>query len=255
MGKRSLWALIGVIGWAGVLFALQLPRLKQQLAKNEPINPQRIQAVEVLQRDRLNFRRIMPAFGYDNLVSSWTFLGFLHYFGNSPVRQVAGYSVVPEFFEVIVHRDPYFRLPYQFLSSSVTLFAGQPAETVRLLDKGLSQMNPQLPPDSFWLWRYKAVDELLFLGDNASAIQSLEQAAAWASRSPAPDAERSVQAALRIADFLRQDPDSREVRANSWRLIWYNALTEEVRQHAEAQIEALGYRTTRDDDTLNILSE
>lgn len=252
MGKTRLGTWVLLMLCAGGLLALQLPRLHQQLTVAEQVDSSRLQATDALQRDRLRLRRLMPAFGYDNLVSSWTFLGFLHYFGNRRVREVTGYSAVPDFFEVIVQRDPYFRLPYQFLSSSVTLFAGQPTETVRLLEQGLSQMTPMLPPDSFWLWRYKAVDELLFLGDNDSAIQSLEQAAAWASRSTAPDAERSVQVALRIATFLRQDPENREVRANAWRLIWYNALSEEVRQYAETQIEALGYRVIREGESLTV---
>lgn len=250
--KRVLAPLaIASVSLVGIA-SLQWPRLRTQLGADEPDRTEQIQAAERLQRDRLQLRKVVPAFGFDNLVSGWTFLNFLYYFGNREARQLTGYGVTPAFFDVITQRDPYFRLSYQFLSSSVTLFAGQPAETVALLERGIAAMDPTFPPDSFWLWRYKAVDELLFLGDVEAAVQSLEQAAVWASQSPVPSAERSAQRARQTAAFLRQDPDSREVRANAWRLVWANAVTEEVRQYVQTQIEALGYRVRRDGESLRI---
>ena len=233
------------------LAALQLPRLRSQLTQSA-IDSETLQTKEALQRDRLILWQTMPSFGFDNLIADWTFLNFLQYFGNTESRQVVGYTALPEFFQVIVQRDPYFRLSYQFLSSSVTLFAGQPEETINLLEQGLSHMTPTFPEDSYWLWRYKAVDELLFLGDTAAAIDSFEQAVIWASQSPAPEADRSAATAQRIVDFLRQDPDSRQVRASSWMMIWSNAINEGVRQYAEEQLEALGYRVRREENRLQL---
>lgn len=244
------WLMVAI--WAGGLVALQVPRLRSLSAGSTVPEPQALQAAEVIQRERLQLWQHLPVLGFENLVASWTFLNFIHYFGNREARRVTGYTVTPDFFDVIVRRDPFFRLPYQFLSSSVTLFAGQPTATVRLLERGLAAMTPTFPTDSFWLWRYKAVDELLFLGDTDAAIQSLEKAVEWAQQSPAPDAERSAYIARQTAQFLQQDPDSRQVRANAWALVWNNAIDEEVRQYAQAQIESLGFLVTRNGDSLQI---
>ena len=249
--KKTLGALVTAAICIGGLTSLQLPRLRSHLTDAE-LDPQVLQAEEALQRDRLRLWKTMPVFGFDNLIANAAFLNFLQYFGYSEARQVTGYTVLPEFFEVIVQRDPYFRLSYQFLSSSVTLFAGQPATTVSLLEQGLSHMTPTFPENSFWLWQYKAVDELLFLGDIEAAIQSQENTAVWASQSPDPDASRYAVSAQSTAAFLRENPDSREVRVNSWMMVWSNAIHEDVRQYAQSQIEALGYRVTREGNTLQI---
>jgi hypothetical protein len=249
--KQALGSVLAAVVCVSGLAALQWPRLRSQLREPD-VSPESLQAQEVLQRDRLRILKTLPTLGFDNLIADWAFLNFLQYFGNTEARQVTGYQVTPEFFSVIVRRDPFFRLAYRYLSSTVTLFAGQPAQTVSLLEQGLSHMSPQFPPDSFWLWRLKAVDELLFLGDTDAAIESFEQNAAWAAQSPVPEAADHAASAQRIADFLRQDPANRQVRANSWLMVWSNSINEEVRQYAEQQIEALGFRTIREGNSLRI---
>ncbi|MGF1521945.1 MAG: hypothetical protein ACFBSF_06450 [Leptolyngbyaceae cyanobacterium] len=249
--KKTLSALITIVVCMGGLAWLQRPRLQLQLVDTDT-NPEIVQETEALERDRLRLWQTMPTLGFDNLIADWAFLGFLQYFGNTEARQATGYTVSPEFFEVIVKHDPYFRLPYRFLSSSVTLFAAQPNTTTRLLEQGLSHMTPTFPEDSFWLWRYKAVDEFLFLGDPEAAINSFEESAEWAAQSPIEDAEQYAARAERTADFLRQDPDSRQVQANSWVMVWANAINENVRQFAQSQIEALGYQVTRNGSSLQL---
>ena len=263
--KKALTALITAAICTSGLVLLQLPRLQSHPAQTElssdnssPLedDPETIKAIaeqaEALQLDRLKIWHGLPNLGFDNLVADWAFLGFLQYFGNAEERNLTGYAASPEFFQVIIEHDPYFRLPYRFLSSSVTLFAGQPQETIRLLEQGLAKVKPTFPADSFWLWRYKAVDELLFLGDIQAAINSFEKSAEWAAQSPAKDADRYVTTAQRSANFLRQNPDSREVQANSWMMIWANAINENVRQFVESQIEALGYQVSREGSSLQL---
>lgn len=257
--KKTLSAIVIAVACMGGLTALQWPHLRSNLqataSEAQDITEaerQVMQTEEALRRDRLQLWQNVPVFGFDNLAANWTFLNFLQYFGNTEERQTIGYAATPDFFDVIIHRDPYFRLSYRFLSSAVTLFAGQPTETVRLLEQGLTHLTPSFPEDSFWLWRYKAVDELLFLGDAEAAIQSLDNAAEWASQSPSEDAENSALRASRTATFLRQNPDSRQVQANSWVMVWANAINENVRQYAEGQIEALGYQVLRDGGSIQI---
>ena len=257
--KKTFIAIITATLCLGGLASLQWYRMQSQLtaanldSQTLTEEEQRlIQEQEELHRNRLQFWQTMPVFGFENLVADWTFLNFLNYFGDNQARQTTGYTATPDFFGVIVQRDPYFRLSYRFLSSAVTLFAAQPTETVSLLDQGLSYMTPTFPEDSFWLWRYKAVDQLLFLNDTAAAIQSYETSAEWAAASPIPDAERYVTSAQRTAEFLRQDPESRQVKANSWIMVWANAINESVRQHAQEQIEALGYEVIREGASIRL---
>ncbi|NER82227.1 MAG: hypothetical protein F6K42_22225 [Leptolyngbya sp. SIO1D8] len=249
--KKTLSALITAILCVSGLAALQLPRLRSHLANTE-LNAQTIQAEEALQQERLQLWKTMPVFGFDNLVADWAFLNFLQYFGHAEARELTGYTVSPDLFSTMIQRDPYFRQVYQFLSSSVTLFAGQPAETVALVEKGLSHMTPTFPEDSFWLWRYKAVDELLFLGEVEAAIASLDKSAEWADQSPMEDANLYVASAQRLATFLRENPNSRQGRVNAWFLVWNNGINQQVRQYAQSQIEALGYRMIEDENGIRL---
>lgn len=249
--KKTLGAWLTLVVWISGLAALQWPRLQRQLATTE-LSPQAVEAQEAVLRDRLTLWRTMPVFGFDNLVADWAYLNFFQYFGHREARQMTGYTALPDFFAVMVQRDPYFSRPYRYLSSSVTLFAGQPQETIRLLEQALAQVTPRFPDDAFWLWRYKAMDELLFLGEIDAAIQSLEQNAEWASQSLDPQASRHAASARSLAEFLRRDPDSRQVQASGWTMIWGNAINEEVRHYAERQLEALGYRVIREGTSLRL---
>jgi len=70
----------------------------------------------------------------------------LQYFGNREHRDVTGYGLSGDFFEVIIDREPYAYDPYIFLSSSLTLYAAQPERAVELQAKGLQSLTPELPP-------------------------------------------------------------------------------------------------------------
>ncbi|MGB3312726.1 MAG: hypothetical protein WA939_13865 [Nodosilinea sp.] len=188
----------------------------------------------------LQLAQKMPTFGFDNLVADWTFLQFLQYFGDSEVRTTAGYNLSPEFFEVIIAKDPFYRQFYLFLSGSVSNFAAQPQESVNLIADGLAHLSPTLPNDSFYIWRYKAIDELLFLGDGAAARQSFQTAADWASQSDHPDAELMVANSQATANFLARNPDSKMAQVNAWAGVLSNALDDATRQQAIDRINALG---------------
>ena len=57
---------------------------------------------------RLQMAQQVPSFGFDNLIADWYFLGFLQYFGDQEIRQETGYQVSPDFFRIILDRDPRF---------------------------------------------------------------------------------------------------------------------------------------------------
>lgn len=241
-----------MVALGGGLTALQLPRLQARTTP-QPLDPAEVAAIQDLTAAQLQLRASLPTLGFDNLIANWTFLGFIQYFGDSEARALSDYSVAPDFFEVIVKRDPYFTLPYVFLSSSITLYAAQPATTIRLLDQGIARLFPTFPPDSFRVVRYKAIDELLFLGNPDQARETLLKTAEWADQSPLPEADNAAAVSRRTAAFLEANPDSLEAQVNGWLMIWSNAVNEEVQALAVAEIQALGFDLVLDNGRATIV--
>lgn len=182
----------------------------------------------------------LPALGFDNLLSNWVFLSFLQYFGDFDTRDFVGYGLSPDFFEVIVERDPYFMDTYLYLTNAVSVYAGQPQKSIYLMDKGLITMSPNLPARSYFIWRYKGTDQLLFVGDNQAAQTSFQTAADWATQSSDQEAPLVAQLSQRTANFLATDPNSRPAVINGWMNVLSRAIDDNVRKEAIAQIEALG---------------
>lgn len=224
---------------AGLLLAvvwLQGQRLQtMQSTEAQPLPILQLQD----QRDQaqLLLRRRMPTFGYDNMIANWTFLNFLQYFGNMEVRGQLGYRLSPEFFEVIVDRDPRFFMPYLYMSSSISIYSGMPERTVEIMDRGLAVMTPQIPENSYFVWRNKAIDQLLFLGDSEGARQSFEIAADWADQSNDPDV---AQLSRQTAAFLAQNPSSREAQISGWIQVATNAVDDITFDLAIERLESLG---------------
>lgn len=189
---------------------------------------------------QLEFTLTLPAFGFDNLLADWTFLNFLQYFGDSDQRTHLGHALSLDFFAVIVDRDPYFIDTYLYLTNSISIYAGQPLESIRLMEKGLVSLTPQSPPRSFFVWRHKATDELLFLGDTQAAKKSYETAASWAEQSPAQDATLVARLSRQTVHFLEADPNSRPAQINAWSEVLLRATDENIKQAAISQIEQLG---------------
>jgi hypothetical protein len=251
MGR--LWHNLVVAGLCiGGLAALQLPRLAAHTTASS-VDPEVETAAQDLLVAQLDLLASAPSLGFDNLVADWTFLSFLQYFGNSEVRSETGYRAAPKFFDVIVGRDPYFQLFYLYLSGTVSLFAGQPEATVEILEKGLDSLSPQFPPDSYSIWRYKAIDELLFLGDLEAARASFLTAADWAEQSPLPGSNDSARRSRNTAEFLRQNPDSSEAQVNAWLQVWNNAVNDDVRQSVQAEIRELGYDLVFEGDRVQVV--
>ena len=101
-------------------------------------------------------------------------------------------------------------------------------------------MSPETIPKSYLVWRYKATDELLFVGDTQAAKESHETAVDWAERSSDPDADFIAKLSRQTAAFLATDPNSKPAQFNSWSQVLLRATDNTIRQEAIAQIEALG---------------
>ncbi|MFG6100441.1 hypothetical protein SPB21_34710 [Leptothoe sp. ISB3NOV94-8A] len=233
--KSSVFALLSIFSIATIQFS------SFQRFKNDGYNTAIVaEWNEELFEQQLVLSNSLPKFGYENFYAGWKFLRFLQYFGDSKLRRESGYSLSTYYFESIVDNDPLFEGAYLFLVNTLSMYLGAPEESIRLMEKGLKSMSPSLPPRSFFIWRHKATDELLFLGDTRAAKSSHEIAADWAEKSP--DEEGAFVAALsrKTIRFLETDPSSRPAQIGAWSDVLARATDDNIRQKAIDNIQALG---------------
>ncbi len=176
LSRQNLSQLLGTsivaLLCVAAIAALQVPYLSSLSNKSNTASVAELKREVESERLRLNLLEKFPSFGFDNLVADWFFLNFVQYFGDDAARAKTGYNLSPEYFEIILARDPYFLDAYFFLSGSTTLYAGMPERTVALMSQGLKFLSPKVPPKSYYVWLYKATDELLFIGDAQAAKQT-----------------------------------------------------------------------------------
>ena len=212
---------------------------KKQLTEITKIKTENYTKQEKVQKTRLNLLKDSPSFGFDNLVANLTFLDFVQYFGDYDARRQLGSGLAPDYFEAIVNHDPRFVGAYLHLAPASTMFAGQPQKTVAIMSEGLKSMNPELDK-SYLVWTYKAVDELLFLGDQKAARNSYLTGAKWATYHTDERSKAIGNRAKETAQFLASNPDSKKAQASSWMMIFSNARDQQTRQMALQRIESLG---------------
>ncbi len=226
---------------AGVgIFFLQRNYLQTVVA---PATLQATQAEQAMRREaqQLTLLKTLPDFGFRNLIANWLFFNYLQYFGNGEARQFTGYGLSGDYLEVILQHDPYYYLFHYFPATGASLFAGQAERVVALQDQYLrTVLSPSLPPEAYYLWRNKGIDELLFLGDVTAARESYSIAADWAELSPLPDSERSAPGFRNTAAFLATYPDATQPRINAWAQILSSAPDQKTRLLAVENIRSLG---------------
>jgi hypothetical protein len=232
-------SLIGLLCIVAV-WALQMPQLNRLKNGLETSLPEALRQEVELENLRLNLLQKTPAFGYDNLFADWTFLYFLQYFGDDKARDMTGYSLSPKYFEIIVDRDPRFLGTYIGLSTSISMYAGMPEKSVALMEQGLKSMSPKNPPNSYYVWRYKAIDELLFLGNSQAAGQSFEKAAEWASTYSDEESKNIAAFSRKTAEFLSRNPNSKFAQVAAWTMVLSNTRDKRVEKIAISRIEAIG---------------
>lgn len=174
MPKQNLLFNLGAIFLSGLMaLSLQYPQLDRRIEGQTPEGDRQDTQNTAL---RLNLLQELPrrGLGFNNLIASHTFLQFLQYFGDDVARDEhgTGYGLSLDFFEIVINRDPRFIQAYTYMASAVTIFAGKPSKSVELFSIGTQVVDPRLQPYAYRLWRGKATDQLLFLGDGEGARQS-----------------------------------------------------------------------------------
>ncbi|WP_181314330.1 hypothetical protein [Phormidesmis priestleyi] len=234
---RSLLLHLAIAG-AAIAGVITMQRIQLNKSSLWSENPQQAEQQETL---RLDLLQKSPTFGFDNLIADWAFLNFLQYYGDDEARKQTGYSLSPQYFDLITRRDPRFVDSYLFLSGTLSYQLGEPKRSLKYLKRGTDALSPQNHPRAFTVWRYAALDQLLLLGDTPSAIHSLEMASKWANDVP----EYGEAAAIfqETANFLKTDPDSRLVRFQAWSSVYQQAEAMSDRKtqaRAKQEILALG---------------
>jgi hypothetical protein len=229
------WVLHIAIAGSAIAGIIAMQRIQLNKSSLWIENPQQAEQQETL---RLDLLQKTPTFGFDNMVANWAFLNFLQYYGDDEARKQTGYSLSPQYFDLITQRDPRFVDSYLFLSGTLSYQLGEPTRSLEYLKRGTDALSPQNHPRAFTVWRYAALDQLLLLGDTPSAIHSLEMASKWANE--VPDYREAGSIFQETANFLKTDPDSRLVRFQAWGSVYQQAEAMNDRQtQARAKQEVL----------------
>lgn len=198
------------------------------------IDPQAEEKQEAL---RLKLLKKTPTFGYDNLIADWTLLKFLQYFGDEVAREKTGYNLSQDYFDIVTKLDPQWVDIYLFLTNALSIYEGKPKVSVEYLTRGTNALSPEIDPKAWQLWRFKGIDQILFLGDTKGAIYSHEMAADWVAQTPDRDFASLF---TDTAEFLKKDPDNKLIRINAWLWIYYQSPDEKVKERAKKELITLG---------------
>jgi tetratricopeptide (TPR) repeat protein len=250
MRFRNLAINLGAIAVLGAItLSLQFPKLNQRLSG------QTIEETRKAVRDeeaRLKLVKQLPprGFGFNNLIANFAFLQFLQYFGDDISRNEfqTGYSLSPLYFANIIDRDPRFLSSYIYMSASVSMFAGIPSKAIDIYSKGLKSLDPDRQPNAYTIWRYKATDQLLFLGDAKGARESYLKAAEWADKAILSDEELvethkiSADLSRQSAQWLKEARDLTKAQIGAWSLVLQNATDKKTVQIIAQELDKLNLK-------------
>jgi tetratricopeptide (TPR) repeat protein len=241
----TLFGQIGcIVGVFSIVVYLQIPQLASLKHQHKVLNKAELQQEETKTKVQLAIAKMLPTFGFSNLVADCHFMDFLQYFGDGEVRKKAGYGVAMDYFDAILDRDPRFLYAYYYLSNTAALYAGEPERSVSLMNRGLKSLSPQVPDRSYYIWRLKAVDELLFLGKVTDARNSMLTAASWAKKYPDLESQNVARVSQDTANYLTHNPGSKRARFDAWNMVLGAAVDDFVIKRAISEIRATGGKVT-----------
>jgi tetratricopeptide (TPR) repeat protein len=244
----SIWSIAmrygGAITWLAIavtaIIHLQGQQLNSIKNREKKLTSVEIQQQLAAEKARLGLIKGLPSFGFDNLVADWQFMDFLQYFGDGEARKQSGYGVAMDYFDIIIDRDPRFLYAYYYLSNTGSLYLGQADRSVALMNQGLKSLSPKVPDRSYYIWRLKGVDELLFLGNVGAARKSMQTAADWARQYPDREGQRVAMISQKTANYLARNPNSKQANFDAWNMVLHNAIDAAVIKRAIAEIQTLG---------------
>ena len=244
LSPTTLIQVAGICGAFAVIVYLQTSQLAVLKYQRKSLTKPVLQQEEAKLKAQLAIAKTLPTFGFDNLIANWHFIDFVQYFGDTEVRAKAGYGAAMEYFDAILDRDPRFLYGYFYLSSTGSLYSGAPERSVSLMDRGLKSLSPKVPDRSYYIWRLKAVDELLFLGKVADARNSMLNAASWARQYSNPEGQNVAKLSQNTAAYLARNPNSKQAQFDAWNMVLTGAVDDFAIKRAIAEIRAMGGKVT-----------
>jgi hypothetical protein len=229
---------------AGIM-AIQRPRLQAITAMT--IATEESQREEAI---RLSLLNRMPSFGFANVLADWSFLNLVQYDGDTETRKKVGSPLAPMYFDTITRFDPRFVDSYIFLSGIMAYQMGKPEEAIALMTRGTNALTPKDDPRAYLVWRIKGLDQLLLLGDTATAAKSYDQAGDWAIQSADPESQKVGPIFKQTAEFLRTDPNNKTLLLWSWTTIFDQAVVTrdtKTQDRARAELLKIGAIERKDD--------
>lgn len=250
MRFRNLVINLGAIAVFGAIaLSLQLPKLNQRLIGQNLEDTQKSVREE---EARLRVIRQLPSrgLGFNNMIANFTFLQFLQYFGDDVARSKfqTGYGLTPMYFYNVIDRDPRFLSTYLYVSSGVSMFAGQPKQAIDIYNRGLKSLNPEQQPAAYMVWRYKATDQLLFMGEAKGARESYLQASVWAEKASLSgqkmidDPKLVAEVSRQSAQWLEKDVDLTKAQIAAWSLVLGNATDKKTVEIVAQELDKLGMK-------------
>jgi hypothetical protein len=237
---KQTFTLAGVIlALATYVLGVQINRLNKLRSINA-LGPVELKRETDIKATKLAIAKKAPQFGFRNMVSNITYIDFMQYFGNQEARSVNGYGLGFDYFENILYKDPKFFMAYYFLSGTGSGYLGDPNRTISIMNDGFKSITPQAPATSYYLWKLKSTDELLFLGDVSAAKKSLATTVNWANQVGDEEAKRIADISQESIVALTKNPQSKLARFSAWASVFDNAVDLPVKKAAAAKIRELG---------------
>lgn len=257
---KNLFKSYRLLGNIGLLIVCILGIIRLQSnrvdAQAKTLTEADYRAQEQAEKLQLDIFNNIPSLGYGNIIADWLYLQFIQYFGDSSARETIGYSLSDEYFLAIAERDPRFVDAFTKLDSAAAIFAGEPQNAVKALEKSLETIPIKLRAtviQPYYLWINKGIDELLFLGDAESAHHSYTMAAKWAEEYNTPESLRTAQRMRGTAKFLEDNPGSKISQIGAWTMVLSSTNDQRTQTRALQEIQALGGEiTVAPDGNLNI---
>jgi hypothetical protein len=137
---------------------------------------------------------------------------------------------------------------FAFLSAVGSMYIAQPEKSIALMNQGFQKITPQAPQNSYYLWRMKGVDELLFLNNSQAAQQSLQKSADWARIVGDEEGLRVAAISQKTADTLAKNPNSKEAQFGGWSLVLSNAVDLKAKRIAVRKLRELGGKVYLDEN-------
>jgi hypothetical protein len=235
---KYFFSILAIVTTLGGIFYSQSQYLDDAKINDRSVND----LTNEREKERLELQSRIPTLGFGNLAADWLFLNFIQYFGDDEARKKTGYPLVPSYFAMIVNKDPRFVPAFLVLSSANSIYAGAPDTTVKLLDQALKSIEEQSVTEQIaaraqYLWIYKGVDEMLFLGDFKAAQHSFLMAKKLAETAKEDITAQRMQ---EVVQFLKTNPDRTKTKIAGWSFILSNAGDKKTQDYAVEQLRRLG---------------